>query len=106
MSLAKLRAKARVDCARGPSRAIHVDRQAEHEAGRAALGGERQDALGVGGEIAARHGFDAGRQSAIGIADGDADGLGAEIEPDQAAAGGEMNGRVDQWQYDAHDNFP
>ena len=84
--VARLRAKARVDCARAPSDAVHVDRQSEHEADGASFGRQFEDALGVGAEPLAGDGFDRRRHAPVRIAGGDADGLGTEIEPDQRAA--------------------
>ena len=66
--------------------AVHVDGQAEHEADGVALGGDREQARGVGLEGLALDGLDAGREPAVGIGHRDPDGLGAEIEPDQRAA--------------------
>ena len=83
-------------------RAVHIDRQAEHEADRAALGRQRQQPFRVSREIFARHGLDAGRQPPVRIADRDADGFGTEIEPDQAAAGGQMFGGFHQWHDKSH----
>ena len=62
-------------------------RKAEHEGRRLALGGEREQARGIGGEVLARDGLDAGREPPVGIARRDADGLAAEVEADQRAAG-------------------
>ena len=76
--------------------AVHVDGQAEHEAGGIALTRDDQQPRGVCGKVLARNGLHAGRQPAIGIGHRDADGLGAEIEPDQRAAFGPMRGRFDQ----------
>ena len=47
-------------------------------------------------ERLALNGFDAGRQPPVRIGDGNADGLGAEIEPDQRTALGPMCGGFDQ----------
>ena len=71
-------------------RSVHVERQAEHEADRAPLRRERQDPVGIDGEGLARDGFDAGREPAVRIGGGDADRLGAEVEPDQGAARRQM----------------
>ena len=83
-------------------RAVHVDGQAEHEADCGALGGKRQQAVGVGGEIGARDGLDPGCKSAVGIARGHADGFGAEVEADQRPAFGQMRGGFHEGQYDSH----
>ena len=40
--------------------------------------------------------FDAGRQPAVGIGDGNADGLGAEVEADQRATLGPVRDSFDQ----------
>ena len=83
---ARLRAKARADCARGPSRPIHVERQPKHEARRPALPGEGEQARRIGRKTLRRDRLHPGREAPLGIARGDADRLGAEIEPDQRAA--------------------
>ncbi len=53
-------------------------------------------ARGVSLEGLALNGFDSGREPAVGIGHGNADGLGAEIEPDQRAAFGPVRDGVDQ----------
>ena len=78
--------------------AVHVDGQAEHEAGGIALTRDDEQPRSVGGEILARNGFNSGRQPAIGVGYRHADGLGAEIEPDQRAALRPMRHGVDQRQ--------
>ena len=92
--LARLRAKARVDCARGPFAAVHVDRQSQHEADRVALRGDREQPRRIGLEGLALDGLDAGREPPVGIGHRDADGLGAEIETDQRAALGPVRRRL------------
>ena len=94
VSFARLRAKARVDCARGPSDSIHVDRQAKYETRRAPLRGKCEQCLGVGLEGLACDGGDAGGEPPVGIARRDADGLGAEVEADQRAARGQQWGNL------------
>ena len=69
-----------------------MQRQAEHEADAAALGGEREQTLGVGGEGLAGDGFDAGGEPAVGVGGGDADGLGADVEAEQRAARRQVSG--------------
>ena len=64
--------------------AVHVDGQAEHEAGRAPLGGEDKYAGGIDTEFFADDGFDRRRHAPVRIARSDADGFGTEIEADQA----------------------
>ena len=96
VSLEKLRAKARVDCARGPFAGVHVDGQAEHETDGVALAGDREQPRGVGFERLALDGLDAGREPAVGIGHRDPDGLGAQIEPDQRAAFRPVRDGVDQ----------
>jgi hypothetical protein len=86
VSLAKLRAKARV----------------EHEADGVAFGGERQHAGGVLGEVGPRDGLDAGGELAVGIANGDADRLGAEVEANERPARRQQVGDVDQRQDQGH----
>ena len=76
--------------------AIHVDGKAEHEGGGLAFGGEHEKPRGVGGEILARNGLDAGGEPPVGIARGDADGLGAEIEADQRATDRQVGHHLDQ----------
>ena len=76
--------------------AVHVDGQPEHEADDVALSGEREQPRRIGLERLARDGLDAGREPAIGIGDGDADGLGAEIEADQRATFRPERGGVDE----------
>ena len=68
----------------------------EHEADRIAFARYRQQPRRVGLERLAVERFDAGRQPAVGIGDGDADGLGAEVEADQGAALGPVRDGVDQ----------
>ena len=72
-----------------PLAAVHVDGQSEHEADRVAFARYRQQPRRVGLERLAVERFDAGRQPAVGIGDGDADGLGAEIEADRAPRSGQ-----------------
>ena len=79
-----------------PFAGVHVDRQAEHEADGVALGGDREQPRRVGLEGLALDGLDAGGEPAVGIGHRDADGLGAEIEPDQRAAFGPVRDGVDQ----------
>ena len=76
--------------------AVHVDGQAEHEAHRIAFGRERQQPRRVGLERLALDCLDAGREPAVGIGNGNADGLGAEIEADQRAALRPVRGGFDQ----------
>ncbi len=82
--------------------AVHVDRQTEHEPDGIAFRRERQQALGVGGELGAGDGFDCGRQPAIRIARCNPDGLGAEVEADQRAARRQAGGGLDEWKHDSH----
>ena len=70
--------------------AVHVDGKAEHEGGGLAFGREHEKPRGISGEILARDGLDAGGEPPVGIARGDADGLGAEVEADQRAADGQI----------------
>ena len=79
-----------------PLAAVHVDGQAEHEADRIAFARDRQQPRRIGLEGLALDGLDAGREPAIGIGHGDADGLGAEIEADQGAAFGPVRHGFDQ----------
>ena len=58
--------------------------------------GDREQPRRVRLERLALDGLDAGREPAVGIGDGDADGLGAEIEADQRAALGPVRGGFDQ----------
>ena len=58
--------------------------------------GDGEQARGVGLERLALDGLDPGRQPAVGIGYGNADGLGAQIEPDQRAALRPVRGGVDQ----------
>ena len=76
--------------------AIHVDRQAEHETRGGALGGDGEQARGVGLERLALDGLDPGRKPAVGVGHRDPDGLGAEIEADQRAAFRPVRGGIDQ----------
>ena len=76
--------------------AVHVDGQAEHEADRIAFARERQQPRRIGLERLALDRLDAGREPAVGIGNGDADGLGAEIEADQRAALRPVRGGFDQ----------
>jgi hypothetical protein len=72
---ARLRAKARVDCARGPS-------------------GQFEDAPRIDRETLARDGFDRRCDPPIGIAGGDANGLAAEIKADQRATLRQQHGGI------------
>src|SRR5579862_7786677 len=84
VSRARFLAKARVDWARGPSEpSMLIGRPSTMPA---ALGGKREDALGVEAEALARNRFDRRRHAPIRIARGDPDGLAAEIEADERAA--------------------
>ena len=66
--------------------AVHVDRQAEHEADGVAFGRDIARSRAASALKALRWmRFDAGREPAVGVGHGDADGLGAEIEADQGA---------------------
>ena len=76
--------------------AVHVDGQAEHEADRVAFARYRQQPRRIGLECLALNGFDTGRQAAVGIGRGNADGLGAEIEADQGTALGPVRDGFDQ----------
>src|SRR6266545_3074978 len=76
--------------------AVHVDGKPEHEGDRLPFRGKRKQPCRIGGERLARDGFDAGREPPVGIAGSNPDRLGAEIEPDQRAAGGQMRRRLGQ----------
>jgi hypothetical protein len=78
--------------------AVHVDRKAQDESHRLALGRECQQALCVGGEGLACDGLDAGRKPAVGIAGSHSDRLGTEVEPDQRAARRQQRGDIHQGQ--------
>ena len=78
--------------------AVHVDGQAQHDAGGLPLGGKREHARGVRREGLAGNGFDAGGDAAIRIRHGDADGFRAEVETDQRACRGQVGGGFDQRQ--------
>lgn len=95
-SLAKFRAKARVDCARGPSLPSMLIGRPRTESDGGALVGERQEPRGVGGEGLAADGLDAGGEPAVRIGHRDPDGLGAEVEPDQGAPHGPVRGGLRQ----------
>ena len=91
--LEKLRAKARVDCARGPSLPSML-------MGRPSTKPTALRSPDIASSRAASAlnalrwmRFDAGRQPAVGIGDRDADGLGAEVEADQGAALGPVRRR-------------
>ena len=109
-ALAKKAAKSKGEVARESAgrlrprtfRAVHVDRQTQNEADHAALGGERKHALSVGRESLARHGLDRSGNPAIRVAHRHADGLGAEIEPDQRASRGQVSGSFGERQDDGH----
>ncbi len=76
--------------------AVHVDGQAKHEANGVAFAGNGEQARHIGLKGAALDGLDPGREPAIGIGYRNADGLGAEIKPDQRAAFGPVRARLDQ----------
>ena len=82
--------------------AIHIDRQAEHESDGGAFGGKDEHALRVGGESPARDGLDARCKFSIGITGGNADGLGAEIKPDEGPAGGQVRDGFNEGQDEGH----
>ena len=90
--------KARVDCARGPSLpSMLMGRPSTKPAAlRSAASARRRG--GVSREGLACDGLDAGGKPAIGIAGRDADGLGAEIEPDQCAARRQQRRNLDKRQ--------
>ncbi len=67
-------------------RPIHVERQPKHEARCPALRREGEQARCIGRKRLPRDRLHPGREAPLGIARGDADRLGAEIEPDQRAA--------------------
>ena len=66
--------------------AVHVDRKPEHIARDAPLAGEREQARGIIAEAFPGDRLDRSGQTAVGIAHGNTDGLGAEIETHQCAA--------------------
>ena len=76
--------------------AVHVDRQAEHEADGITFARDRQQPRRIGLEGLAMERFDAGREPAIGIGHGNANGLGAEIEADEGATLGPVRHGFDQ----------
>ena len=75
---------------------IHVDGEPEDKRCGLAFGGEHQKPRRVGGKILARNGLDAGGQSPVGIAGGDADGLGAEVKAYQRATDRQIGHQFDQ----------
>src|SRR5262249_42379831 len=84
---ARLRAKARVDWARGPSLpSMLIGRPGTEPVALRSAGSADAGAGRVGREGLARDCLDAGGKPPIGIAGRNADGLGAEIETDQRAA--------------------
>ena len=96
VSLEKLRAKARVDCARGPSLASMLTGRPSTKPTALRSPAMREQPRRVGLEGLALNGLDAGREPAVGIGHRDADGLGAEIEADQRAAFRPVRGGFDQ----------
>ena len=82
----RLSAKLRVDCARPPLAAVHVERQAEDEPGDPLRIDEARDGLGVGGEPSSADGLQWRRQRHLAAAQGEADRPGAQIEPQQTSA--------------------
>ena len=88
--LARLRAKERVDCARGPSDPSMLSGRPSTKPTARRSAASSEDAVGVGGEGLARDGFDAGRELAVRIGGRDSDCLGAKIEADQGAARRQM----------------
>ena len=96
VSLAKLRAKARVDCARGPSLPSMLMGRPSTKPTALRSAAMREQPRRIGLERLALDGLDAGREPAVGIGHRDADGLGAEIEADQRAALGPVRGGFDQ----------
>ena len=95
---ARLRAKARVDCARGPSLPSMLMGRPSTKPTALRSRGERDEARGIGGESRARDRLDPGGEPPVGIAGGDPDGLGAEIEPDERAARRQQRGDLDERQ--------
>src|SRR5690349_2339385 len=86
----------------GSLAAIHIDREAKHEADCRAFGGEGENPPCIGCEVFACDGLDACRKFPVGIARCDADGLGAEIEPDKGPTGGKVGGSFGEGQDDGH----
>ena len=85
VSLTRLRAKARVDCARGPSLPSMLSGSPSTRPTACRSAASAQEARGIGLEGLARDGLDTGREPAVGIGGRDPDGLGSEIKPDQRA---------------------
>ena len=73
---------------------VHVERQADDDAGDSVAGNQRQQTLGVGGELGSADGLD--RRGAVAHAVGyrDTDGLGAEIKAHQLARDGQDGERI------------
>ena len=94
--LEKLRAKARVDCARGPSLPSMLMGRPSTKPTTLRSPAIASSRAASGLERLALDGLDAGRKPAVGIGHGNADGLGAEIEADQRAAFGPVRGGFDQ----------
>ena len=74
---------------RGVVPIIKVDKGLEDEADGVVFRDQLDQAGGILRELGALDGFERRRRVAHAVRDGDADGLGAEIEPEQLARGGE-----------------
>src|SRR5262249_4324913 len=82
--------------------AIHIDWQAKHESDGGAFTRKLEHALRVGGEALSCDGLHARCELSIGIAGGNADRLGAEIEADERPTGGQVCGSFSERQNDGH----
>ena len=92
VSLARLRAKARTDCARGPSLPSMLRGRPSTKPTQRRSAASASRRLASSGEGLARDGFDAGGEPAVGVRGGDADGLGADVEAEQRAARRQVRG--------------
>ena len=73
--------------------AVHVDGQADDDALDGTAGDQGGEFGFVGAELAAFHRFAGAGDTPVGVAEGGADGLRAEVEPDQPAAAGQVGAK-------------
>jgi hypothetical protein len=78
--------------------AVHVDGKPEYDPNGLAIGAERKDTRSVERKFCPHDGLNPRGEAAVGIADGNANGFGAEVETDQGAAAGQQRRHFDEWE--------
>jgi hypothetical protein len=78
-------------------RSVHVERQADDQSGDPMFGGQLQQGRRVGLELAPPDGGQRRADPPFRVADGDADGLGAQVEPHQRRLRTQEAGKVFQF---------